>query len=130
MELLSAQWLAERLRLGSELPGFAGANALLQHEVTGGPNGTVYFYDDIKDGRLVDSAPGQLPEPEVTIRYDWSVELALTRGTLDPVSGVLTGQIIVDGDMGRLLPLVSVLETDAAVVARLSLYGVTATPAP
>jgi hypothetical protein len=115
MELLSGEWIAERLRLGSALPATPGATALLQHVVNDGPHGTVTFYDDIKDGRLVDSALGRLAQPEVTISYDWPVELALLRGELDAVSGVLQGKILVAGDMGRLLPLVPILQTTAAL---------------
>ncbi|TRV78295.1 hypothetical protein FKN01_13395 [Streptomyces sp. 130] len=123
MRLLSAEWIAERLRLGSALPEAPGATALVQHVVEEGPDGTVEYYDDIRDGRLADSALGRHPTPHAVINYRWPVELAMLRGELDPVGGVLSGRILIDGDMNSLLPLVPVLRTSAAIDVQRALDG-------
>lgn len=125
MELLSAPWVAERLRLGSVLPATPGATAVVQHMVTDGPNGTVQYWDDIRDGILTDSAIGVHAAPSAVIHYRWPVELAMLRGEIDPVGGVLSGRIRIEGDMNSLLPLVPVLQTSDALEVQRTLDGVT-----
>ncbi|BBB01927.1 hypothetical protein RVR_9563 [Actinacidiphila reveromycinica] len=124
MRLLSEEWLAERLRLGSALPVVPGATAVVQHEVHGDA-GPARYFDDIREGRLTDSRLGVHPTPHAVIRYQRSVELAMLCGEIDAVSGVISGRITVEGDLNRLLPLVSVLQTPAAIEVLRQLNAVT-----
>ena len=123
IKFLSEEWLAERSRLAwTAPPALSDSTVRIQHVVTGGPDGTVHYYDDVVDGRLLTSGLGEIEAPSVIITNDWSDELAVLRGQVDPADILLAGRVVVEGDQQKLLGMVPALisPTAAALVVELA----------
>ncbi len=127
MRLLSDDWFDERLRLARLASVVMGFDARIQH-VVASETGEVRYYDLVQDGRIVDSARGEVPNPHVTVHNSWRDELALVSGELDPVLAVGLGTIRLEGDQARLLPILPYLMNPEAMRLRGELLAVTETP--
>jgi hypothetical protein len=82
--------------------------------VEGGPNGTVRYFDELVDGRLARSGLGDIEAPTVTITNQWSDELAVLRGQVDPADILIAGRVLVEGDQQHLMMMVPALISPTA----------------
>ena len=110
---LSAEWFEETRAVAAGQPGPPGLAAGIQVEVTGGPDGDVWYYQVLEDGRLADSGIGTLGDPEVTVTLVWSDAVAIQRGELDPNVAFMQGKMKVAGSMGVMLKLLPLAHTPA-----------------
>jgi len=85
----------------------AGKRATLQQVITG-PTGDVRYWTVIDDG-TIDMGFGDAPNPDATIAQSYDTAAALAKREMSPVTGFMMGKIKVDGNMGMLLGLQSVL---------------------
>jgi hypothetical protein len=115
---LSQDWLDRQRLAASELPvSFgAGASAVAQVTVTGGPGGDVGYTTTVEQGRLVAAAIGQTsgqPDLVLSVGYDDAVRLA--KGEVDLSASFMQGRLKAEGDMRKLF---AVLATDHRPEAR------------
>jgi hypothetical protein len=110
VRFLSAEWLVERHRLAWTAPAsLSDATIRIQHVVEGGPDGTVRYFDEVTGGRLVRSGLGDIADPTVMITNQWTDELAVLRGQVDPADVVIAGRVVVEGDQQQLFSIVPAL---------------------
>src|SRR5690348_16625395 len=103
---LSPEWFesAQRAAAGNAALHAAtkGAHVVVEHEVTGGPDGDVRFHVVVDDGRVeIVNAPA--PEPTVTFVQDYETASSIGRGELSAQGAFLTGRLRVRGDVPKLV---------------------------
>src|SRR5580765_3025911 len=101
---LSDEWFAQlNAAAGGGLHGAtAGEKLVVQHVVTGGPDGDVMFHVDIHDG-TVTFASGPAPSAAVTFTQDYATAAAIGRGELSAQRAFMAGQLRVAGDLPALV---------------------------
>jgi putative sterol carrier protein len=77
----------------------------MQQVVTGGPDGDIKYYWVIKDGTLLESCLGELPDPEFTMTMSLADSVSVQKGDLDANSAFMQGRMKVSGNMAKLLSL-------------------------
>lgn len=108
---LSQEYLNELVSLASVVPVVPGANARLQHVITGAPNGaTVRYHEVVVDGKAVSAQLGE-EDADLVVRSDYSTALDLATGRLPPQEAVGTGRVKVHGDVLAFLRLLPVFDT-------------------
>jgi predicted lipid carrier protein YhbT len=112
LALLSPEWLKELTRLGSALPARPGATARIQVVVTGGPDGEVAYVQTVEDGRLVAAELGRDDSAEVTLTNTHADAVQIATGALDPSAAYMQGRTKVVGDVGRLMALMPMLQSE------------------
>lgn len=116
---LSEDWLALHAELGADLPARPGATARFQVVVSGAPEGEVAYHQRFEDGRLVECVPGTDPEADVTLGQTYADAVAIAAGDLPLSVAYMQGRVKVVGDVGALLDVMVVLQSQehAALVA-------------
>ena len=119
--LLSQEWLDKRSELAAELPVRPGASARIQVVVTGAPEGQVAYVDVFDDGRLT-STLGPSEDVDVTFTETYADAVAIARGELDLHVGFMRGQVKFVGDVGALMQVLPVTQSEEhrAAVLRLA----------
>jgi putative sterol carrier protein len=80
----------------------AGAHVVVEHEITGGPDGDVRFHVVVDHGRVeIVNAPAEAPT--VTFVQNYETAAAIGRGELSAQGAFLTGNLRVRGDLPRLV---------------------------
>jgi alkyl sulfatase BDS1-like metallo-beta-lactamase superfamily hydrolase len=102
---LSQEWLDRQRDLGRDLPREVGSSAVVQHVVTGGPDGEVRFVLTVEDGIVAGAVLGADADADVTLTTTYADAVAILHGELDANAAFMQGRVKVVGDMGRLLPL-------------------------
>lgn len=105
---LSAEWMDESRALAEGQPERPGASARMQYVVTGGPDGDVHYYWVLQDGRLVDSALGELDDAEITLSESYDDAVSVQKGELDANVAFMQGRLKVTGNMGKLMALLPI----------------------
>lgn len=105
---LTQEWLDESLDLARDQPERPGSNVRLQYVVTDGPEGDVWYYWIVVDGRISESRLGELADAEVTLSQTYDDAMAVQRGELDATAAFMQGRIKVDGDVGKLMALLPI----------------------
>src|ERR1700733_6895888 len=100
---LSNEWFDETRALCAGLPELSGLSARMQCDISGGREGSLTSYWVIEDGRLVDSGPGPVEHPDVTVSLTWDDARAVQVGELDPNVGFMQGRMKVAGSMAVML---------------------------
>lgn len=122
--LLSQGWLDLLGALGAELPERPGASARVRHVVSGAPGGEVAYVEVFQDGRVTSatSGPGGDADADVTIALTYPDAVAIAAGQLDLHVAYMRGRVKVIGDMGALMAVLPVTQSDEhrAVLARLA----------
>jgi predicted lipid carrier protein YhbT len=108
---LTQPWFDETRALVADQPLAPGLTAVLQFEVTGGPDGEVTYHWDFEDGRLASGAEGAADAPYVTLTMVWDDATAIQRGDLDPNVAFMQGRLKVAGSMAVMLALLPTLNT-------------------
>lgn len=115
--LLSPDWLARRAELGADLPDRPGASARVRHVVSGGPDGDVAFIEVYEDGRLASVMPGSAAadgeaDADVTLTMSHADAVAIVAGELDLHVGFMRGKIKLLGDVGALMDVLAVTQSE------------------
>ncbi|MGH9123776.1 MAG: hypothetical protein ACRDZ8_03490 [Acidimicrobiales bacterium] len=100
---LSDEWWNEVATVsGASNPGMD--DLVLQHRVTGGPDGDVWYYVRLSaDGLGAAVVPGRAEHPQITFCEDFETAAAVAQGHLGAPAALLSGQIRVAGDLAALL---------------------------
>lgn len=105
---LTQPWLDETREMASGQPERPGATVRMQYVVTGGPEGDIDYYWVLEDGRLLESALGELEDAEVTLTQAYEDAMAIQKGELDANAAFMQGKIKVSGNMGKLMALLPI----------------------
>lgn len=100
---LSEAWIAALADQGAALPTEPGVNLVIQHEISGAPDGKVRFHLVWKDGRLEAAELGKHPEPDIMVQAKAPEALRVLRGELSPEAAFMQGRLKVDGAYRMLL---------------------------
>ena len=93
----------------------AGTELVVQHVVTGGPDGDVPFHVDVVRG-AARIEPGTADDPTVTFTESWATAVAIARGELAAQEAFRLGHVQVRGDLMALVERASVVNgLDAAL---------------
>jgi putative sterol carrier protein len=84
----------------------------VQYKVAGGPDGEVVFHTVITDGCIVESALGEDPDADFTMSAGYDDFARTITGELDMNAGYMQGRIKVVGNMGSLLSLMPMTQSD------------------
>jgi putative sterol carrier protein len=108
---LTQQWFDETRAMAADQPPRPGLTALLQFDITGGPEREFSYHWVLEDGRLVSSAGGAAERPDVTLTLAWGDAVAVQRGDLDPSVAFMQGRMKVAGSMAVMMALLPVTNT-------------------
>ena len=108
---LTAEWFDETRAMAGDQPERPGLTARIQYEVTGGPDGDVAYFWELRNGRLESGALGAIDQPDVTLTTGWNDAVAMQRGEMDPNVAFMQGRMKVAGSMGVMMALLPVTNT-------------------
>jgi hypothetical protein len=101
---LTEPWLALVRTHGESLPAAPGASLVMQHVVTGAPQGKVHAVLEVRDGQVTAAELGKRADATCTVTWTYKDAGAIVRGDLK-----------VEGDYTTLLfAMRPVLRSDAA----------------
>lgn len=104
-QYLSQEWLDETRVLAEGQPERPGASAQMQYVVSGGPGGDIKYYWILQDGKLLESALGTAPEPDLTLTLTYEDSVKVQRGELDANAAFMQGRMKVAGNMAKFMQL-------------------------
>jgi hypothetical protein len=111
---LSNEWFDQ---LGAVAgPSAGAADLVLQHLVTGGPEGDVDYHVRVAGG-AVRIFRGPASDPDVTFAEDYDTAAAIASGRLGAPAALLAGRIRVGGDMASLITHQDHLKLDDPIPA-------------
>ena len=84
----------------------ANVNVTIQFNLSGDGGGS--WYADIADGKL-SVAEGTAENPKATIGMDAADFVAMSTGELNAMSAFMSGKVKVEGDLGTVMQLQSIL---------------------
>ncbi|HLY81451.1 MAG TPA: SCP2 sterol-binding domain-containing protein [Acidimicrobiales bacterium] len=102
---LTQEWLDETKAMAESQPERPGASAKMQYIVTGGPDGDIKYYWVLENGKLLESALGELADAEVTMTQTYDDAMKIQQGELDVNAAFMQGRIKVTGNMAKLMSL-------------------------
>jgi len=119
---LSKEWLDLHTALAGDLPERPGATARLQFVVTGTPDGEVRYFQSVVDGRLHEVGLGDDPAAELTLTQAYADARQIAEGGLDASAAFMQGRVKVVGDMGKVMALMPLTQSDEhqATLARVT----------
>lgn len=109
---LSQAWLDLQQSLAQDLPERPGATALVQYVVTGTPDGEVRYVQSVVDGRLAATALGDDADAEVTLTQTYADARQIAEGELDASAAFMQGRVKVVGDMGKVMALMPLTQSE------------------
>lgn len=125
---LSRAWFARWRDLAGDLPLQPGVTASVAHVVTGCPDGDVAYVTTVVDGRLVDAAPGDAADADITTTRSYADGLRIARGELDEAAAFMQGRLKLTGAMGTYFDLQRVTQSEAWRAATAALAAATVAP--
>jgi putative sterol carrier protein len=112
---LSDPWLALVRDHGEGLPPTAGVSLVMQHVITGAPQGKVQVVVEVRDGKIVTAELAKRGDAECTVTWTYKDASAFVLGQLSIDEAFMRGDLKVEGDYTTfLLGLRPVLAGDAA----------------
>jgi predicted lipid carrier protein YhbT len=108
---MSAEWHDRYKELAESQPDRPGATIFMQYVITGGPDGDIKYWSNIKDGKIVDQQVGESPDAEVTLTTSHADAVAIQKGELDANAAFMQGRVKVGGEMGTLMSLLPITGT-------------------
>ena len=109
---LSQAWLDRQQELVGALPERPGATARVQHVVSGAPAGEVRYALVVTDGRLTSATLGDDPDAGVTLTQTYPDAVLIAQGSLDANAAFMQGRVKVVGDMGAVMALMPLTDSD------------------
>lgn len=106
---LTQDWMDRHRELEAGLPSVAGADARVQHVVTGGDDGDVRYVTVVEDGRVVEERLGKDADADLTLTTAWRDAVLVAHGELEPEVAYMQGRTKLAGDMAAFLRLVPVM---------------------
>ena len=100
---LGQGWVAALAEKGAALPKADGVDLVVQHEVSGAPDGKVRFFIEYRDGQIKDAALGKHPAPDILIEAKAPEVIKILRGETSSDVAYMQGRLKVDGDYKRFL---------------------------
>ena len=107
-KFISQEWHDETRRMAEGQPERPGASARMQYVVTGGPEGDIRYYWVLENGKLLESALGDLEDPEITLTQSYDDAVAIQKGDLDASAAFMQGRVKVTGNMAKLMSLLPI----------------------
>jgi putative sterol carrier protein len=105
---LTQEWMDESRKMAEDQPERPGATARMQYVVTGAPDGDVHYYWVLADGKLLESALGDLPDGDFTMSLSYEDALKIQQQELDANAAFMQGRIKVTGNMAKLMALLPI----------------------
>jgi len=129
VRLLSPEWLAfVREHADAALPAQPGCSLVMQHVVTGGPDGKAQYGAEVRDGRLIALEPGKRGDATCTVTWTYADALAALAGA-DLDVAFMRGSLKLDGDYRTfLLDLRAVFASPEGVELITAVRGATDDP--
>ena len=108
-KFLTQEWHDETRRMAEGQPERPGASARMQYVVTGVPDADdVKYFWVLENGKLLESAVGELEDAEITLTQSYTDAVAIQKGELDPSAAFMQGRIKVTGNMAKLMSLLPI----------------------
>jgi hypothetical protein len=106
VEFLSQEWLDAQAAAFADVPPAPGADAVVQHVVTGAPSGNVSYFTELADGRIVAAGLGApTTDPDLTVTATYQDAARLASGELELSAAYMQGTVKVEGSMPALFAL-------------------------
>jgi putative sterol carrier protein len=112
MKYLSQEFLDEALRISQGFADRPNANARIQYVVSGGPEGDISYYWVVVGGKLRECKLGELPDADFTLRMSYDTSRKIQQGDLNPNVAFMTGKMKASGNVGKLLSLMPLTQSD------------------
>jgi SCP-2 sterol transfer family len=112
MKYLSQEFLDETVRISQGFADRPNANASIQYEVSGGPEGDISYYWVLVRGKLRDARLGTLPDADFSLRMSYDTSVKIQQGELNPNVAFMTGKMKANGNVGKLLALMPLTQSD------------------
>jgi predicted lipid carrier protein YhbT len=94
------------------LPERPGATATVGNVVSGTPAGEVRYAHAVLDGRLTEATLGDHPSADVTLTQTYADAVQIAQGALDGNVAFMQGRVKVVGDMGKVMALMPLTDSD------------------
>lgn len=103
---LSQDWLDALRDATSGLPPAPEASAVVQHVVSGTPDGNISYYTVFTDGRITEAALGPAPaDADLTFTMTYGDARKVAQGTLELSAAYMQGSLKSEGSMPHLFTL-------------------------
>jgi putative sterol carrier protein len=112
MKYLSQEFLDETVRISEGFADRPSANARIQYVVSGGPQGDISYYWVLVRGKLQAAKLGELPDADFTLRMSYDTSTKIQQGELNPNVAFMTGKMKASGDVGKLLSLMPLTQSE------------------
>jgi hypothetical protein len=110
---LTQAWVDLHRSAAEGLPERPGATARVQHVVTGTPGGEVAYAISLVDGRVTEATIGRDDDAaDCTFLETYSDAVLMAKGDLDLHAGFMQGRVKMSGDMGKLMAVLPVTQSD------------------
>lgn len=108
-KFLTQEWLDETRKMAEGQPDRMGASARLQYVLNDGPDGgELKYYWVVLDGKLVESALGDLEDSEITLTLSYADAVLIQKGELDANAAFMQGRVKVTGNTPKLMSLLPI----------------------
>ena len=108
---LTQEWLDHQQQLAQAFAERPGATARIQYRVTR-PEGDILYYWVVENGKLLESRLGQDPDADFTLTLSWDDSVKIQKGELDPNAAFMQGRMKVTGNMGKLMSLLPLTQSE------------------
>jgi putative sterol carrier protein len=112
MKYLSQEFLDETVRISQGFADRPNANARIQYVVGGGPEGDLRYYWVVVGGKLREARLGELDDADFTLRMSYDTSVKIQQGELNPNVAFMTGKMKASGNVGKLLSLMPLTQSD------------------
>jgi putative sterol carrier protein len=112
MKYLSQEFLDEAARISQGFADRPNANARIQYLVSGGPEGDISYYWVVVGGKLQEARLGELPDADFSLRMSYDTSVKIQQGGLNPNVAFMTGKMKASGNVGKLLSLMPLTQSD------------------
>jgi len=110
---LSEGWVRAMADAHGDLPRHDGVTVVVQHTVTGSPDGDATYWVAFDDGRTIDAGLEARPDATVTVTTPYALAAQVATGEVEASVAFMQGRSKVAGDQAALLGWLAVTATPA-----------------